>query len=586
MPSDVEDIKNRLDLGDLIGEYVKLTPAGVNFKANCPFHNEKTASFIVSPDKQIWHCFGCGKGGDHFSFIQQLEGLEFPEALRVLAARAGVKLEYRNPEQHNHKTRLLDLNKAIMEHWQNLLAKDPSAQLARDYLQQRQLKEETIKQFCLGYGLEAWDSAVKFLQSKGFTLKEMADAGITVVGEKGRPYDRFRGRLIFPIRDVHGNVVGFTARKLKEEDHGGKYVNSPQTEIYNKSQILYNLDLAKTEIKRLNYAILVEGNMDAIACYQAGTKNAVAISGTALTPEQIKLLKRYTQNVMIAFDADPAGVQANLRGIDLAWQAGLNVKVISMISGKDPDELIRENPDKWRESVKGAYNFMDYAFVAILQGLDLARVDHKKTAAKKILPLIRNLGDEVEKSHYLRKLADILGVNEESLANTLSAIKVAPSLQPIKEKTRQSEEIDHNRTLAEHLLALLVKFPHQLKEVAQHLEPAMLNYQPAARLYTELIIHYNKNHHLPETELLKDFDSEQPGYLDQLFLLVGEEFINPTPDLLNHEILSAVKRLKDNHIRARLQHIAWALKQAEQAGQTDEVSRLIQESTNLSRQLK
>src|SRR3989338_897873 len=356
MANNIEEIKQKVDIVDLLGEYVKLTPAGSNFKANCPFHQEKTASFMVSPERQSWHCFGCGLGGDHFTFIQQIEGVDFPEALRILANRAGVKLESFKPEEHNQKTRLLDLLKALTEYWQKLLWEDPSAGFVRDYLAKRGVAGETAKEYALGYAAESWDNAIKFLQNKGYSLKEIAEAGASMVGEKGRPYDRFRNRLMFPICDVHGNVVGFTGRKMNEEDKGGKYVNSPQTPVYNKSQVLYNLDLAKAEIRRLGYVILVEGNMDALSCYQAGTKNAVAVSGTALTEEQIKLIKRFTNNVMIAFDADAAGLNANLRGVDLAWQAGLNVKVINLSGGKDPDELIKENPDKWKESVKKSQN--------------------------------------------------------------------------------------------------------------------------------------------------------------------------------------------------------------------------------------
>ena len=320
-----EEIKKRLDIVDLLGEYIKLKQAGSNFKALCPFHNEKTPSFMISPEKQIWHCFGCSKGGDQFTFIQEMEGVEFPEALRILARRAGVQLTYHNPEFHNQKTRLLDLLRTISEYWHQILLKDDSAENIRKYLSDRKINSQTIEDFNFGYAKDSWDDAIKYLQAKDFSLKEINDAGISVAGDRGKPYDRFRGRLIFPIRDVHGNVVGFTARKMQEEDKGGKYINSPQTAVYNKSSILYNLDLAKQEIKRLGYAILVEGNMDAVASYQAGTKNVIAVSGTALTLDQIDILKRYTINVMIAFDADVAGTNANLRGIDLAWQAGFNV---------------------------------------------------------------------------------------------------------------------------------------------------------------------------------------------------------------------------------------------------------------------
>ncbi|MCX6785321.1 MAG: DNA primase [Candidatus Komeilibacteria bacterium] len=584
MGNTVDEIKQRLDIVELLGEYIKLKPAGTNFKAICPFHNEKTPSFVISPDKQIWHCFGCAKGGDIFSFIQNIEGVEFPEALRILAGRAGVRLEYFKPEEHNHKTRLLDLLKAIAGHWQDLLNNDPRAKIARDYLQTRQLKEETVKDFALGFAPDEWEEAIKFLQSKNFSLKEMADAGVTVPGDKGKPYDRFRGRLIFPIRDVHGNVAGFTARKLKEEDHGGKYINSPASVIYNKSEVLYNLDLAKAEIKRLGYAILVEGNMDAVTAWQGNTKNVVAVSGTALTNEQIRLLKRFTQNVMIAFDADPAGTQANLRGIDLAWQAGFNVKVIKIPQGKDPDDLIKQNPELWRQAIREAYNFMDYVFEAALKNLDLTRVDHKKLAAKKILPLLAKLGDSVEQSHYLRKLAEILGVAEEALANTLTGFKT-------KEPLRQEQPIvsavpDQSRLVAEYLLALILKFPEQLESVIQHLQPEMIQHQEAAELYKELIIYYNKEHHLAIAELTEQLKPGQADYLNQLSLLVEEDSFNNTPDLLNYEISQSVNRLKNFYLKNRIKELSRLMSQAEKSNDQARVLELSREFTQLTRQLQ
>ncbi len=587
MPNPTDEIKQRLDLAELIGEYVRLKQVGANFKANCPFHNEKTPSFIVSPEKGIWHCFGCGKGGDHFSFIQNIEGVEFPEALRILAVRAGVRLEYHNPEQHNQKTRLLDLLKSLTQYWQKLLAEDPRAAFVREYLDKRGVSSSTIKEFLLGWAPESWDEAIRFLQSQNYSLKEIAEAGVSVTGDRGKPYDRFRNRLMFPIRDVHGNVVGFTGRKMNEADQGGKYVNSPATAVYNKSQILYNLDLAKTEIKRLDYAILVEGNMDAISCYQAGTKNTVAISGTALTEEQIKLLKRYTTNIMIAFDADPAGTQANLKGIDLAWRAGLNVKVISITSGKDPDDLIKEDPAKWRLAIKEAYNFMDYAFKAILAGLDLSRVDHKKTAAKKILPLIKNLGDEVEKSHYLRKLGDSLGVTEEALSKSLLAIKTTPGTQAKRpDNPWQQPMIDQNRLIAEHLLSLLLKFPEQLAQAINHVEPAMIHHLPAQKLYTELIIYYNKSHNSSVLELLSQFSTQDQGYLDQLTLLTGEDFNDPMPGVIDREIMQAVARLSENHWRQKVQHLSRLMAQAEKSGNTVAIDLLSQELNEVFKKLK
>jgi DNA primase len=334
----------------------------------------------------------------------------------------------------------------------------------------------------------------------------------------------------------------------------------------------------------LGYAILVEGNMDAIATWQGGTKNAVAVSGTALTNEQIKLLKRFTQNVMIAFDADVAGTSANLRGIDLAWQAGFNVKVIKIPQGKDPDDLIKHNPELWRQAVREAYNFMDYVFEATLKNLDLSRVDHKKTAAKKILPLVAKLGDSVEQSHYLRKLAEILGVAEEALANTLTGFKTKEPL--LKEKAVVAAVPDQSRLVAEYLLALILKFPEQLQSIIQHLQPEMIQHQAAAELYKELIIYYNKEHHLIIAELTEQFKPGQADYLNQLSLLIEEDSFNNTPDLLNYEIAQSVNRLKNFYLKNRIKELSRLMSQAEKNGDQTRVLELSREFTQLTRQLQ
>lgn len=582
MPNPTDEIKQRLDIVDLISEYVKLHLAGGNFKALCPFHNEKTPSFMVSPDKQIWHCFGCGKGGDQFSFIQYYEGVEFPEALRMLAARTGVRLEYRDPEQHNQRTRLLDLSRVVSEHWHDLLLNDAAAQGSRDYLKGRQIKEETIKEFGLGYARDSWDDAIKFLQGKNFSLKEIFDAGLSVNNDK-KNYDRFRHRLIFPIRDVHNNIVGFTARKLREEDLGGKYVNSPQTPIYNKSQVLYNLSLAKAEIKRLDYVILVEGNMDVLATYQAGTKNTVAVSGTALTGDQIKLLGRYTQNVMVAFDADVAGTQANLRGIDLLWQAGFNVKVINLFGAKDPDELIRKNPEDWKKAVKSAENFMDYVFSVTLKPLDLKRIDHRKLGAKKLLPLVAKLGDAVERAHYLGKLADTLSVPEETLAKAILKFEEKKSF--FKKTEMPQITIEPGRAVSEHLLAMIIRFPKQLELVMQHLQPEMIGFQTARDLYSQLIIYYNKDRHLAEKEVLAELNAESADYFNQLSLLIEETAFSDSPEQLHHEIIQAVNRLRDIYLKSHLKELSASLAMAEKQKNNEEVARLSEEVSRLNNQL-
>jgi len=587
MLSPVEEIKQRLNLVDLIQEYVKLTPAGVNFKARCPFHNEKTPSFYVSSEKQIWHCFGCGLGGDHFEFIKRMENLEFPEALRILAAKANVKLDYKNPEFTSRKTKLVDLCQEIATFWQLKLNNDPSAEPARSYLLQRKVGKAAQEEFILGHAAESWDEAIRNLQNKGYSLLEINQAGISVSNEKGRPYDRFRNRLMFPIKDANGNIVGFGGRKMKEEDPGGKYINSPQTDIYNKSEILYNLYQAKSEIKRLDYAILVEGYMDVLACHQAGTKNVVAVSGTALTEGQIKILKRYTNNIMIAFDADAAGTLANLRGIDLAWQAGCNVKVIHLTGGKDPDEIIKSDKDKWRQLVLKAENFMDYIFTVTFQSLDLTRIDHKKKAAQRLLKIIAKLGDEVERAHYLKKLAKELDVSPEPLTRVLERIQTNSQV-PADQTVAVSpllRTINQEQMLLERLICLLFKFSSQIPVISQLLEPELIAEEWYQEVYKKLIIYYNKNQSFDSSGFLKEFPEEKKGLLNKIMLLAETDEIEDKPAVIKQEFSQLINRLKKHHFNQELKKLSQQIAQAEKAKNEEQVKNLSKEFSRIMSRL-
>jgi DNA primase len=362
--TDTQTIKDKLDIVQIIGEYITLKKAGANWKANCPFHNEKSPSFMVQAEKQIWHCFGCSKGGDVFTFVQEIEGLDFRETLKLLAKRAGVELSKSyNETDSSERNRLLAINTAAAYFFHRMLLDMDASKPARDYLERRGMKAETVEAWQVGFVPDQWDLLTKYLLKKGHGINDLVTAGLTIKRDNADPasgrgyYDRFRGRVMFPICDVHGNVVGFTGRVLVEtEFSGGKYVNTPQTPLYDKSRVLYGIHKAKTAIKSEDLAVLVEGQMDVIACHQAGMANVVAASGTALTAEQIKILKRYTTTVAMAFDADSAGQNAGKRGAGVALEEGMNVKVIQIPSGfaKDADECLKKDKAVWFKAVAGA----------------------------------------------------------------------------------------------------------------------------------------------------------------------------------------------------------------------------------------
>ncbi|MDD5221638.1 MAG: DNA primase, partial [Patescibacteria group bacterium] len=336
MQNQIEEIKSRLDIIDVISEYVQLRQSGVNYRALCPFHTEKAPSFFVSPERQIWHCFGsCNEGGDIFEFIMKIENVDFPEALRILAKKAGVQLTKEDYRVTSQKTKLMDIMRVAAQFYHLVLQKSSLAEKVREYLDGRGVKQETIKDFQLGFAPDRWDELVGFLNKKGVKMIEAEAAGLVMrsnkpLNNKQNYYDRFRNRIMFPINDLYGNPVGFTSRIVPwaETTETAKYVNTPETPIYNKSRVIYAFDKAKAAIKKEDAVIMVEGNMDVIACHQAGSKNVVASSGTALTADQVKLLKRYTNNLLLSFDVDLAGENATQRGIDVAMKAEMNIKVI------------------------------------------------------------------------------------------------------------------------------------------------------------------------------------------------------------------------------------------------------------------
>ncbi len=605
MLTPVEEIKSKLDIVDIIQEYFPLKQSGANYKALCPFHSEKTPSFMVSREKQFFKCFGCGESGDIFTFIQKMENVEFPEALRILANKAGVQLRQTNynPQMQNLKTRLYDLHKAAVEFYQGQFFNLPAAKNAREYLiNQRKLNKDIINEFQLGYAPDSWDGVSRFLKSKGFFDNEILQSGLAVEKKSISPnsrnyYDRFRDRIMFPIRDHHGNVVGFTGRAMKDdpETSGAKYINTPQTVIYNKSQILYGLYKAKNEIRKNNLAILVEGNMDVIASHQMGIKNAVASSGTSLTLDQIKILRRYTTNIALAFDADAAGVAAAERGIELIWQQGISVKVIILPSGvKDPDELIKKSPDAWREAIEKRVNFMDYLLQVNLANEDLDDVDVKRDISAKILPWIAKLNNLIEQDYYLKKIANQLEINENSLREELNKIKRLyqnknkyASKTDVKRTPAINRQIDKYQIVSQRLLALIIYEPSYIKEAVALLPPELLE-GGFQEFYKQLIFYYTKNDELLLDDFYQYLQAEKKDLafvFDTLKLLAETEFVELDSLNLNKEFNLAANWLKKAYISKKLKQIEKDIRQAEQMGDRQKADELMREFSNLSRDL-
>lgn len=461
MPSnDLEDIKSRLDIVEFIGSYVTLKKAGANYKGLCPFHNEKTPSLMVSPEKQIFKCFGCNEGGDIFSFLMKVEGLSFGDALKTLAEKAGIELKPRHfdglssGEKPGQKSRMLELNDLAARLYHKILADHPKADKARAYLEGRGIKRETLDDFNLGYAPASWDLLIRFAESRGFSEKELLVAGLSVRKTTGPnqndsriSYDRFRERIVFPINNVLGGTVGFTGRLLADKDDAPKYLNSSESPVYQKSLTIYGLDKAKMAIKQADQAVIVEGNMDVIACHQAGFKNVVAVSGTALTREMLTILSRYTFNLAFSFDGDAAGQLAMKRAISMAGELDINPKIISLPPEfKDPDEAIKKDPKIFMQAIADAVPALEHLInIASESGGDIAK---KKAVLKEILPIVKLLKSQTEKDHYLKMLARKLIVSEQVLKEEMRFQKT---------EVRADEHIDAiNRKSSEEILLLSI----------------------------------------------------------------------------------------------------------------------------------
>jgi len=457
---EVEQVKSKVNLVDLISEYLPLKKAGRNLKAACPFHLETSPSFMVSPDLQIWRCFGCGKGGDAFTFLEEKEGMTFPEALEYLAKRVGVTIKRRAPQAEDQKTKLYKINELASRFYNFLLVKHSVGEEARKYLKNRGISQKSIEKFEIGYAPKAWETLLKFL-SKKYELADISNSGLLVAKEKGGFYDRFRGRLMFPIKSGGGEIVGFSGRVLKDESNEPKYINTPETRIFSKGRILYGLDLARSSIKHENEAILVEGEFDAIASHQVGVENAVATKGTALTENQVTILSRLCDNLSICFDADLAGDAAARRGIEMADSAGLNIKVIQLEKAKDPADLISQSPNLWQKAVNKAIPVFDFLISSALRRNDQLTAQGKKQIAGELLPILGKITDEVVKAHYLSKLANQLEVGEEVLRREMEKKQVWKDLN-LGVKFEDSSEVkkgimgsSKQDRLEEYFLALL-----------------------------------------------------------------------------------------------------------------------------------
>lgn len=592
-----QDIKSRLDIADLIGEYLPLKPAGAGaFKANCPFHQERTPSFYVSRSRQTWHCFGCDEGGDHFTFVEKMEGMEFREALELLAQKTGVVLPAFDGEKQTQKKRLYEVNDLAVRYFRAALENLPQAEVARAYLLKRGVDPLTADLFKLGYAPDGWTALSDALMKKGVTADELVRAGLC--GKKeggGGVYDRFRHRVMFPIFDVHGNAVGFTGRILSDDKKEAKYVNTPETALYRKSAVLYGLDKAKGEIRQQDLAVIVEGNMDVVSSHQFNVANVVAASGTALTSEQLSLIKRFTTNLSIAFDQDKAGMAATLRGLDLARAQDFNIKIISLPpdAGKDPDEAVRKDPQIWKDAIKNAVSIMEWIYRQAFRDRHSDQPEDKKQIAKDVLPEIKRIVDAVERDHWLKKLAKDLAVSEEALKEAIGKRVASPAPRtnlapngavPSKPIERaHSPQREFERVLFASIIARLELLEAAMGEL--RVLPSDFGEPDLAALYEKVKQGYSQGEYNRAAGTASGQPIRPPAGLapdetmlfDALAFLAEREFQDRALDDITRELTHAVDTLRRQRKTRERTRLEQEMREAERVGDQSRIADLLKQ---------
>ena len=555
----LEEIRAKLNIEELVGGYVQLKKAGRNLKGLCPFHNDSRPSFMVSPEKGIAYCFSCNTGGDIFKFIQLIEKVEFPEAVRILAERTGVKLPDYKPELQDQRMRLLKANETAVNFYAETLK---TTEEAKHYFELRGLSPETIATWKLGFSPDSYKALKEYLTKAGFTEKELLAGGLLnqrSIADQNT-YDRFRGRLMFPIADHQGNWVGFGGRIMGEGEP--KYLNSPDTPVYNKSYVLYGLHQAKEAIKKENLAIFVEGYMDVIACHQAGTKNVIATSGTALTAGQLQLIKRYTNHIALAFDQDQAGMEATQRAIELIKEADLNVKIIIIPNGKDPDECIKESKTLWLKAIESAVPAMDFYFNRAFKTYDKTTLEGKKAVADFLLPIIKLYPSALEQNEYLERLAFELRTDSKFLWEDMKKINHrTPSHSPAQEaSSKKTSPINFNRE--ELVLAFILSHPSVFPIVKkQWIETS--DESDTEKIYKALKNVYDSKGLADVSNLKEALPEVLHTKIDMLSLLIDEHYPDINEEAAEKEVLNLLKGINQNRLQSARKEIEFKIRSAQ-----------------------
>lgn len=559
--SDIEEVKARTNIVDVIGGRITLKKAGRHFKALCPFHSEKTPSFIVSPERAVWKCFGCGRGGSVIDFVMEYEHVDFVEALEALAEKAGVKLERRftDTPQAKLKERIYQVNHLASEFYHYLLTKHALGEKARLYLKNRGITDKSIKTFALGYSPNSWDGLLKFLHKKGYDDIILEQAGLVIPSARGG-YDRFRGRVMFTLKDHRGNIVGFSGRVLDSDIKEAKYINTSETPVYSKGNVLYGLDVTKKAIGDANEAIITEGELDVISCFQAGITNAVAIKGSSLTEGHVHLLRRFTERIVFALDSDMAGDVASRRGIEIADKEGLDMKVITLPSGKDPDEAARENPGLLKKAINEAVPVYDYFIVSAIHRFDTSTAFGKRKISEEIVPILASIENSIVQGHYIKALASALSVSEETISETVKKFVGRQRRDVPKAHTDDQEPSTIADKLERYILTLLLQgnTTQLFEELVEEVDVTDIANTAVQRILKKLSA-YLSDHRI---FLLKDFIDSLPK---ECIPTIDDAFLWDTSDIAQDserfakEWTKTLRSLRQSMLRRKIRETTDAL---------------------------
>lgn len=568
-----DEIKQRLAIEDVIGEYVQLKRAGRNWKGLSPFSSERTPSFVVSPEKQIWHDFSSGRGGDVFSFVMEVEGLDFKGAMEHLARKAGVDLEQfrsKGGQRGPNKERLLACLEAATHFYQVQFSK---SQTALEYVfKKRAFSKETALEWRLGYSPNTGTALVDFLKSKKFTDEEIKNAGLSAGRYRGLA-DMFRGRLMIPLQDAQGKVIGFTARLLTDDPKAPKYINTPQTPLYDKSRHVYGLHLAKESVRKGGYVVIAEGNLDVIASHQAGVRQVVATAGTALTEQHLKALSRFTGDIRLAFDADKAGLNATERAIPIASKTKVSLSIVTIPSGKDPDELVKQDPQLWVDTIAKNQYALDWLIDRYTQLLDIETAEGKRKFSDVLLPVVRALDDDVEKDHYLVLIAKTIGVSRQALDQKFAkteAVNEPPRRKQVKtQPVPTDKETLENLRMQDRFLALMLMQP-PLRTGLDKIMPEMLFTEQGRELLTFLQSHQDFTGQPEKVKELKKL----ADYVKIQSLLYEELYQGLELQELQYEVARLQARLVEQYVKTTKAKIMHGFSDVDEAAQRELLERV------------